>query len=533
MRDLIIVGSGGAALTAAITAKELGKDVLVVTKSYPTQAQTSMAQGGINAALAPEDSIEAHIEDTLKSAAGLADRKMVEYLCSQAPEAIRWLDRIGTPFSREGKSVAQRRLGGASYPRACYAQDYTGLKILHTLYDYALRVGVKFLNEHLMLNVIVEEGVAKGVTLMDLATSRVDQYLSRSVILATGGFAKIYGPFSTNAAGMVGEGVAAAMRAGAKLSGLEFIQFHPTGLAKSSILISEAARGAGGKLVNQNGERFVDELTTRDKLSRAIYEQIEMGNQVYLDITHLGEKFIQENLPQERKLAIIYEGVDPVKEPIPVKPVAHYTMGGIDVDENLETSVKNLFAVGECANAKVHGANRLGGNSLLEIVVFGKKAAIAASAVEERVDEVEYERTKIDRGFVAATFNLPNSIDFYERREFLQKVLYRNAGVVREELALKGVLSVIRQHQRELSFMGIKDKSPLYNTNLVEFIEYGNMIELAEAAVVAMTQRKESRGAHYRKDYPTSEDAYRTHLLVWKEDGVLCADFETALDQNQ
>jgi succinate dehydrogenase / fumarate reductase flavoprotein subunit len=526
MIDVLVVGSGGAGLSAALRAKELGKRVVVVSKSYPTQAQTSMAQGGINAAASKED-IEAHIADTLRSGAGLSDEEVVEYVCRQAPKAIEWLDSLGVPFSRKGSAIARRKLGGASAPRACYAQDYTGLKILHTLYDQALKAGIEFLNEKFLLNVIVEDGVAKGVTLLDIKTSQVEQYLARTVVLATGGFAKLYGSFSTNAAGMVGEGLAAAMRAGAKLSDLEFVQFHPTGLEKSSILISEAARGAGAKIVNEDGERFVDELTTRDRLARAIWEQIEAGKRVFLDMRHLGEEFIQKELPQERKLALIYEGVDPAKDLLPIKPVAHYTMGGIDVDENMRTSVKNLFAAGECANAKLHGANRLGGNSLLEIVVLGRKAGEMAAQVEEDVDKREYERTKIDKNFIVAAFNLPNKIDFYDRREFLSKVMYQNAGVVREELALKGVLAVIRQHQRELSFMGIKDKSPLYNTNLLHFLEYGNAIELAEAAVVAMTQRNESRGAHFRKDYPKKDDEnFRAHSVVWKEDGVLCAEFK-------
>ena len=297
-------------------------------------------------------------------------------------------------------------------------------------------------------------------------------------------------------------------------------------MAKSSILISEAARGAGGKILNEDGERFTDELATRDKLSRAIYEQIEQGKKVYLDMRHLGEDFIQKELPQERKLAFLYEGVDPAKEPISIRPAAHYTMGGIDTNIDGKTSLKGLYAVGECANVKFHGANRLGGNSLLELIVMGKRAAQAAAKEEEMPQSKEYERTKIDRDFIRAVFNLPATIDFYERREFLQKVLYHNGGIVREELAMKGVLSVIRQHQRELAFMGIKDKSPLYNTELVEFLEYGNVVELAEAMMVGAIQRKESRGAHFRKDYPNQDASYKAHTIVWKENGVLCADFK-------
>ncbi len=528
MVDLLIVGSGGAGLAAALRAKELGKEVLVVTKGYPTEAQTSMAQGGINAAL--DGSVEDHIADTLASAQGLADEEVVRLVCQEAPQAIAWLDSIGVPFDRKETKIAQRRLGGAKAPRACYAQDYTGLKILHSLYDSALKMGVEFLPEHLLLNIIVEEQRACGATFLDIASGEVRQLLASSVLLATGGYAKIYGAFSTNGVGAYGEGVAAAMRAGAKLSDLEFIQFHPTALKKSSILISEAARGAGGKIINQKGERFCDELATRDVLSRAIYEELEKGNEVFLDITHLGEEFIQKELPQERKLALLYEGVDPLCQPIPIKPAAHYTMGGIDVDIDLQTSVEGLYAVGECANAKLHGANRLGGNSLLEVIVLGKRAAETATKQRYEPPLKEYERTKIDKEFIQAVFGLPNKIDFFERQEFLSKIMYRNCGVVREEMNLKGVLSVVRQHQRELAFMGIKDKSPLYNTELVRFIEYGNIVELSEAILVGAIQRNESRGAHFRKDYPKPDKSYLAHTVVWKENGVLCAEFEPIKD---
>ena len=524
--DVVIIGSGIAGLSAALEAKVQGKSVVVVTKKYPTQSQSAMAQGGINASLDPKDSIQAHIEDTLRSSQGLADEEVVEYVCSQAPKAIEWLDSIGTPFSRQDNRVALRRLGGAKAPRACYAQDYTGLKILHTLFDNCIKEGVKFLSEKFLLNIIVEDNSAKGVTLLDLRSTKVEQLLATSVVLATGGFGKVYGAFSTNGFGSYGEGLAAAMRAGAKLSDLEFVQFHPTSLAKSAILISEAARGAGAKIVDSKGERFCDELATRDELSRAIWQKLQSDERVFLDMRELGEEFIEKELPQERKLAMIYEGVDPVKDLLPIRPAAHYTMGGIDVDLDGKTSIKALFACGECANAKLHGANRLGGNSLLEAVVLGRRTGGVAAAFENEVVQKEYERTKADQNFIKALFNLPNRIDFMERQEFLSKLLYNNVGIEREELAMKGVLSVIRQHQRELAFMGIRDKSPLYNTELVQFIEYGNILELTEAMVVAAIQRNESRGAHYRKDYPEQNDTYKAHSIVWKEDGVLCADFK-------
>ncbi len=526
MVDIVVVGSGGAGLVAALEAAQAGKKVMVLTKHYPTQAQTSMAQGGINAALYPPDSVEIHIQDTLQAGAGLAEESIVQEVCQKAPEAIEWLDSIGMPFSRKGTSIAQRRLGGASHPRACYAQDYTGLKLLHTLYDNAIKLGVQFRSRSFLLNIIQEDGVCKGVTILDMATGQVEQILAKAVILATGGYAKIYGALSTNGYGSFGEGVAAAMRAGAKLSDLEFVQFHPTALKSSSILISEAARGAGARLIDQDGQEIGGELWTRDRLSRAIFEAMEEGREIFLDMRHLGEEFIEKNLPQERKLALLYEGIDPLKEPLPIRPVAHYTMGGIDVDQHMQSSIKGLFAIGECANAKLHGANRLGGNSLLELVVLGKKAAQAAAKIEKGPEDKLYERTQIDANFIKAVFSLPNQIDFWQRQEFLSKILYHNCGILREEMRLKGVLSVVRQHQKELAFMGVRDKSPVMNKELVSFLEYGNVVELSEAVLVGAIQRTESRGAHFRTDFPQRDDEkFLAHTVIWKEDGVLCADF--------
>ena len=532
MFDLLIIGGGGAGLSAALAAHDAGAKVGVLGKNYPTRSQTSMAQGGINAAIGniEPDSVEAHIADTLKSAHTLADEGMVRRLCEKAPDAIGWLDRIGTPFSRlEDGRVAQRRLGGASGKRACYAQDYTGLKILHTLHDTALKQGIEFLSEHYLLNFIVEEGRVLGVTAVEMATGEVKAIGAKSVVVASGGYAGLYRGFTTNSSATTGDGVAAAIRAGCVLSDLEYVQFHPTALRSSGILISESARGAGGRLLNSKGEHFVDELLTRDQVAKAIWEQLESGEEVFLDIRHLGEAFVEENLPQERKLAKLYEGIDPVTDLIPIKPVAHYTMGGIDVDHMHCTKVKGLYAAGECANSKVHGANRLGGNSLLETIVFGREAGENAAAFARQHGDVNprnSEQFEKDRSFVAAIPHFTNQIDFYEKRDFLGKIFYRNVGIVRNEMGLKGVLSVIRQMQKELPFMGIADKSREYNTNLIEFIEFGNMVELAEAILVCAISRKESRGAHQREDHPREEKSYDgVHSLSWKHDGTLCNEF--------
>jgi len=536
MVDVLVIGSGGAGLVAALSAKETGATVAVVGKSYPTRSQTSMAQGGINAALAnaDEDSIETHIADTLKSAHGLASEDAVKSLCEEGVDAVKWLDRIGVPFSRtsDGK-IAQRRLGGASSERACYSQDYTGLKVLHTLYDQCQRAEILFHNERFLLNLITEEDTkgklfVSGANVLNIKTGEVEKYEAKTVIVATGGYSRIYHKHSTNATGSTGDGIAAAIRAGARLSDMEFIQFHPTALKNSSILISESARGAGGHLLNAKHERFTDELAARDVVARAILDEIEQGGEVFLDIRHLGEEFIDEELPQERKLAKLYEGIDPVTDLIPIKPVAHYTMGGIEVNAESQTAVKGLYAAGECANHNVHGANRLGGNSLLELIVFGKQAGRNAAkyAVENEVVCKNEAKLISDQNFVRGVKYFTNQIDFYQKREFMGNIFYNNAGIVRDDMGLKAVLGAVRQIQKEIPFMGPRDKSKIYNTNLVEFIEFGNMVELAEIVLVGAISRNESRGAHFRSDIPQSNDeVYGAHTISWREEGVLCVDF--------
>ena len=496
--DVLIIGAGGAGLSAAIVAKEAGVDVMVLTKEYPTRSQTSMAQGGINAALGnvEADSVEAHIQNTLKSAHGLANEETVRFMCSQAPATIAWLDSIGVCFSRtKDAKIAQRRLGGASAARACYAQDYTGLKILHTLYDKALSLGVEMRNEKILLELLQDEsGVVCGALMLDLRSGQKESYFAKSVILATGGYSRIYGKNSTNSTKATGDGIAVAKRAGAKLLHMEFVQFHPTGLKNSSILISESARGEGGYILNSKGERFTNELAPRDEVSRALDAEMKKGESIFLDIRHLGEAFIDEGLPQERKLAKLYENVDPVYDLIPIKPVAHYTMGGIEVDNNSQTSLEGLFACGECSNHRVHGANRLGGNSLLEIVVFGKEAGVSAAKRAKEMQTHAVASPKDD--FLEQNFS--NEIDFYAMREKMGELLYNKVGIIRRESELREALEFVEQMQKMLPQMGAKDTSQRYNTNLAEFLEFRNMLDVAALVIGAAIARKESVGAHTR-----------------------------------
>ena len=531
MAKVLIIGSGGAGLVSALSAHECGAEVIVASKTLPTRSQTSMAQGGMNAVLDSNDSVEAHIADTLKSSAGLGDEERITLMCEKAPETIRWCNSIGLPFSRdESGEIARRRLGGASAPRACYAQDYTGLKLLHTLYDQCLKAGIEFKNERFLLNLITDQETNRvlGATFLVIESGEVEEIRADAVILATGGYGNLYGKHSTNSTQASGDGLAAAVRAGAHLADMEFVQFHPTALKGSSILISESARGAGGYLLNANKERFTDELAPRDVVARAIHDEMAKSGDVYLDIRHLGEEFINHELPQERKLAQIYEGIDPIHDLIPIKPSAHYSMGGVEVNTQCMSSVQGLFAVGECANHKTHGANRLGGNSLLELVVFGRECGRNASeyANKRPAPAVENNQLAKDSNFIRGVMYFTNQIDFYQKQEMLANIFYNNVGLVRDDMGLKAVLGAIRQMQKELPFMGPRDKSKICNTNLVEFIEFGNKIELAEMIVVSAISRVESRGAHYRVDAPARNDRmFGAHTITWKEDGVLCADF--------
>lgn len=530
MIDLLIIGSGGAGLSAAISAKEKGANVLVVTKQHPSHAQSVQAQGGINGVLDNhQDSVEHHIEDTLKSSHGLGVKSSIDFMCSNSKETITWLDSLGVPFSRdENNHIAQRKLGGAKYKRACYSSDYTGLKILHTLYDRCIKDDVDFLTEHMLLNIIVENGCAIGATFLDIVSGDVKQILAKTTILATGGYSNIYSGFTTNSSASTGDGIASALRAGCRLKNMEFVQFHPTALKNSKVLISESARGEGGHLLNSLGERFVDELLPRDEVARAIFKELKENKEVFLDIRHIGLEKIMEAMPQERELAHIFEGVDVESELIPIEPVAHYSMGGIRVDIDTQTDIENLYACGECAEVGVHGANRLGGNSLLEIVTFGRIAGENAYIKAQQTKAIEDKQYSIyieDKESIAKIYELPNKIDFYSKKELMGKIFYKDLGLFRTADNIKELLSQIKIWQDELSLMGIGDKSKEFNQNLVEFIEFKNMLDLSETIALCAQSRCESRGAHYRIDYPNELVEYKKDTIVDKKDKTLSIEF--------
>jgi len=537
MTDLLIIGSGGAGLTAALSAKAKGLSVTIVTKTLPTQAQTCMAQGGINAVIdrghsSTSDSIENHAEDTLKAAHGLADRERVKRMCHKAPEAIEWLESLGVPFSRiEGEttpltSIAQRRLGGATHARACYAQDYTGLKILHTLYDRCIEAGISFVTEHYLLNLIItkdstpndqlqsdtppagrtSERTVQGATFWDIRTGKVRALKAGHTVIATGGFAALYHGHTTNSYGSSGDGIAAVLRAGGSVSDMEFVQFHPTALQDSAILISESARGEGGYLIDHQGKRFTDELAPRDEVARAIFRQIQAGHHVRLDIRHLGQEKIEALMPQELHLCRLHAGIDPIEEPIPIMPVAHYTMGGIDVDADFRVrALSGCYAIGECANAKLHGANRLGGNSLMEIIVSGREVIESISSIQQTKqspdDQALKRQLSHDEAVIETIFAKPNEVDFYYKRKVLGKLMYRDVGIIREREALHEAEIYLDEIYHKLPVMGVGDKNRENNQNLSEFLEFRNAILLAKCSLKSALARQESRGAHYREDF--------------------------------
>jgi len=501
--NILIIGSGIAGLSSAVAAKMADADVAIATKS--SASNSVMAQGGVNVALGniDNDSVELHISDTIKSSHNLANHKMVEKLCKGGVEAIKFLEQIGVPFSRiDGansplKSIAQRKLGGVSATRACYAQDYTGLKILQTLLDRAVNLEIPIYENLFLLELIKNSSnEVCGGLFLNIDSGEIEPIYANKVIIATGGFGAIYSK-NTNSKTSTGDGMAAVLRAGGELSNMEFVQFHPSTLKGSNILISESARGAGAYLVNSDGEHFVDELATRDIVAKAEFEQIMQGNRVFLDMRHISKEKLEESMPQELKLIKQYAKVDATKELVEIEPAVHYTMGGVSVDENLEAvALKGCFCIGEASNANVHGANRLGGNSLLEALSFGILGAKEALKCEE---------SKIEEQNFNYTLPLKDDSDNFKVlkvKSELGNLLFSGAGIIRQEKSLKETLK--RLESLEIDNLTINDK-PQHSTLLLDLLELKNANILAKAVIKSALWREESRGAHIRSDYPNEE----------------------------
>ncbi|KZK74666.1 MAG: fumarate reductase (quinol) flavoprotein subunit [Pelodictyon luteolum] len=544
--DIIIVGGGGAGLYAAMEAMKTNPslNIAVLSKVYPNRSHTSAAQGGANAALAntaKDDSVELHIFDTIKGSDYLADQDAAEVLCTEAPKIIRELDNMGTPWSRlDDKTIAQRPFGGAGRPRCCYCADKTGHTILQTLYEQCLKKGVVFFNEYLALNLSVKGSRSKGLIAMDIKTGKIEAFTARTVIFATGGYAKMYWNRSSNALGNSGDGQAIAYRAGIPLKDMEFVQFHPTGLRKSGLLVTEGARGEGGYLVNSLGERFMSryapekmELGPRDLVSRSIETEIlqgrgfdsPAGKYVHLDLTHLGADLIRQRLPQIREMSMYFEGVDPIEEPIPVRPTAHYSMGGIDTDNQGRTVMEGVYAAGECACVSVHGANRLGGNSLLDILVFGRIAGHTAAEEARSFEPGNITDAELkEHAEEIRSYMQPSG--HYERygalREELGHTLGTNVGIYREASLLRKGIEEIAALRERFKKVRVFDSSDVFNTNLLQVLELRNMLDLSETVAAGAYAREESRGSHTRTDFPTRDDGkWHKHTMATLVDGKL------------
>ncbi len=530
VHDILIVGAGLAGMRAAVAAQTLygHLDVAIVSKVHPVRSHSVAAQGGINAALGENDSWEAHAFDTTKGGIYLADQDAVEVMCREAAGDILELERMGVIFSRDARGrIAQRPFGGAGFPRTCYAADRTGHALLHAMYEQLLKRSVKVYEEWYVTSLLVEDGACRGVIAWDLLRGGLQAIGAKAVILATGGCGRIF-LTSTNAVINTGDGMALAYRAGVPLEDMEFVQFHPTTLKDTGILITEGARGEGGYLLNTLGERFMKkyapeqvELAPRSTVSLAIGQEILEGRGVdgciLLDLRHLGRARILERLPQIRELAREFAGVDPIESPIPVRPGAHYQMGGIKTTTWGETEMPGLYAAGECACVSVHGANRLGGNSLLETIVFGRRAGTRAGEYVSTLGPKAVTDTALreeERRLGRLMRNGPG-VRAWEIRDELGRLLSVNLGIFRTKESMLKAQAELRQLKAQAERVYIEDRGKVFNSDLIQALELGSLAEIAETIVAGAIAREESRGAHYRADFPKRDDAnWLKHTLA-------------------
>ncbi|RDE17936.1 MAG: fumarate reductase (quinol) flavoprotein subunit [Candidatus Thorarchaeota archaeon] len=542
MHDVLVIGAGLSGLRAAIELVD-ACDVAVITKVHPLRSHSVAAQGGINAALGETDSWQAHAFDTVKGSDYLADQDVVELLAREAPRAVIENERWGTAFSRtEDGRIAQRPFGGAGYPRTCYAADRTGHNLLHTTYEQATRMGVKFYDEWFALSLVKSESRVCGLTALEISSGEVYGISTKAVVIATGGFGRIYRR-STNALVNTGDGCALALNAGLPLKDMEFVQFHPTTLYGSNILITEGARGEGGYLLNASGERFMKkyaptsvELAPRDVVARAIQTEINEGRgfenaYVHLDIRHLGKDRIEERLPGIREICIYFAGIDPVDSPIPVQPGQHYSMGGVDCDKSGKTSLNGLYSLGEAACMSVHGANRLGGNSLLETLVFGRIVGmaikdflkVAGPADRRAVDDETLNSAARVRALLSKRRGQSQSLI----RQEMCRVMDEGVGVFRNAEGLKAALKSIESLSERNKKTSVGHTDTRFNLALIRALELANMLQLAEVTAVSALAREESRGAHWRTDFPKRNDQrFLKHTVVTRTKGRLVVGYK-------
>ena len=569
--DIVIVGGGGAGLRAVIAAAEAypDLDIAMVSKVYPMRSHTVSAEGGAAAVTRDDDSFEDHIYDTISGSDWLADQDAVELFVREAPRELTQLEHWGCPWNREPDgTVSVRPFGGMKIERTWFASDKTGFHMLHTLFQTSLRyTAVTRYDEWFATRLLVENGRCQGVTAIEMRTGQMHAILAKAVILCTGGGGRVF-PFTTNAAIKTGDGMAMAYLAGVPLKDMEFVQYHPTGLPGTGILVTEAARGEGGILLNNRGERYLKdydlgapldvndpehpqkrsmELGPRDRLSQAFMLEEEKGNvfegpygtYVHLDVRHLGEQKIDAKIPFVRELVKNYAGIDPVHEPIPVRPVVHYMMGGVSTDIDTKTVLPGLYAAGECACVSINGANRLGSNSLTELLVFGARAGLGAAEWAREHPETdtaalqrqaEAEQARIVQNFIA-------KLDGTERiatlRTELQKSMESGAGIYRTETSLRETCDKIAELKERFSRIALDDHSLSFNTELTSALELEFLLEIGESVAHSALNRTESRGSHQRTDHTQrDDDGFLTHSMTYRTDGAPRIDSQEVVITN-
>ncbi|MDS4022990.1 MAG: fumarate reductase (quinol) flavoprotein subunit [Candidatus Competibacter sp.] len=548
--DIAIVGAGGAGLRAAIALAEADPKlrIALISKVYPMRSHTCAAEGGAAGVIKSDDSLDLHFNDTVGGGDWLCDQDAVEYFINEAPKELLQLEHWGCPWSREPDgSVAVRPFGGMKIKRTWFAADKSGFHILHTLFQTSLKYPtIQRFDEYYATDLLVDDGRCQGLIALEIRSGQMRQFKAGAVIIAAGGAGRMF-PFTTNGAIKTGDGMALVYRAGAPLKDMEFVQYHPTGLPNNGILLTEGCRGEGGILVNKNGRRYLQdygmgpetpvgqpvlktmELGPRDRLSQSFWHEQKKGNTVsttwgdcvLLDMRHLGEKKINERLPLVRDLCISYLGMDPVKDPIPIRPVVHYMMGGIHTDINAATPLPGLFAAGECACVSINGANRLGSNSLTELLVFGRRAALSAiahlqSGLPASKDSALAAQAQDAQGRIRTLFDKSGNESISGLRKEMMQTMEDNVGIYRTGEELATACDKIAELRQRFVNISLTDKTSVYNTDLLQALELGSMLDCAEAVTVGARDRKESRGAHQRLDFTERDDQnFLKHSLAY------------------